>query len=141
MKSFQGANKDSQVRKILGLKSPEFSVSVHAHQAESLDGLAGDAPAAASGREKADGRGEVRQVSYPLGERPGHHLRLRDADRPGAGSRCRRPCSLRHSLARVVAQRQQQPQRQGIEDTQDPPQTATIDIASSVPAPRNCSRI
>jgi hypothetical protein len=88
-----------QVAGVLGL--------VHAHRLNHWTDWQAMRPLLLARSKRPTAAARCGQVSYPLGERPGHHLRLRDADRPGAGSRCRRPCSLCHSLARVVAQRQQ----------------------------------
>lgn len=61
----KGQQKDTQVRKILGLKSPEFAVSCTLLEPEHWTAWQAMQPMLLP-VEKADGRGEVRQISYPL---------------------------------------------------------------------------
>lgn len=130
----KGQNKDSQVRKILGLKSPEFSVSCTLIELNHWTDWQAMRPLLLP-VEKADGRGEVRQVSYPLVNVQGityAYVTLIDPVQvPDAGG----PAVF------VIHWRAWWPSDNNIRSgkasktLKDPPQTATIDIASSVPRP------
>ena len=130
----KGQSKDTQVRKILGLKSPEFAVSCTLLELEHWTAWQAMRPLLLP-VEKADGRGEVRQVSYPMVNVQGityAYVSLIDPTSvPDAGGPAVFTIHWRAWWPSDANSRSGKASK----TLKDAAQTATIDIASSVPRP------
>ena len=128
----KGQDRDSQVRKILGLKSPEFSVSCTLLNDKHWTDWQRMRPLLLP-VEKADGRGEVRSISYPLVNVQSityAYVTLIDPIQvPDAGGPA---VFLIHWRAWWPSDANKRSGKAS-KTLKDPAQTATIDIAGSVP--------
>lgn len=128
----KGQNKDSQVRKILGLKSPEFAVSCTLLTVKHWSDWQRMRPVLLP-VEKANGRGEVRSISYPMVNVQSiayaYVFQIDPTQVPDAGGPAVFTIHWRAWWPSDANKRSGKASK----TLKDPPQTATIDIASSVP--------
>jgi len=128
----KGQNKDSQVRKILGLKSPEFAVSCTLLSVKHWEAWQRMRPLLLP-VEKANGRGEVRSISYPMVNVQSiayaYVTMIDPVQVPDAGGPA---VFVIHWRAWWPSDNNSRSGKAS-KTLKDPPQTATIDIASSVP--------
>lgn len=130
----KGQQKDTQVRKILGLKSPEFAVSCTLLEPQHWTDWQAIQPMLLP-VEKADGRGEVRQISYPLVNVQrityAYVFKVDPTAIPDAGGPAVFTIHWRAWWPSDANSRSGKASK----TLKDAAQTATIDIASSVPRP------